>query len=63
VSKPSADPLLTVRAAVVLLLALLAGAAAAVLTYLEYHSVPGAGLAGGAAGGSAILLFNSVIAR
>lgn len=62
-SDSSADPLLTLRAAVILLLALLAGAIAAVLMYLEYHSVPGAALTGGGAIGGAILLFNSVIAR
>jgi hypothetical protein len=63
VPNPPADPLLTVRAAVVLLLSLLAGVSAAVLTYLAYHSVPGAVLAGGSAAGGAILLFNTVIGR
>jgi hypothetical protein len=63
VPKPPADPLLTVRAAVVLLLSLLAGVSAAVLTYPAYHSAPGAVLAGGSAAGGAVLLFNTVIGR
>jgi hypothetical protein len=63
VSNPPADPLLTVRAAVIFLLALLAGTVATVLTYLDSHSVPDAFLAGGGAVGGAVLLFNSVIGR
>lgn len=61
--EPSNGPLLTVRAALVLLLALLTGAVAATLTYLEYHSVPGAVLADGGATSGAILLFNTVIGQ
>lgn len=57
------DPLLTVRAAVILLLALLTGATAGVLAYLAHRSVPGAALTGGGAAGGAILLFNTVIGR
>jgi hypothetical protein len=58
-----ADPLLTVRAAVILLMAFLVGAAAALLTYLECRALPSAALAGGGAVGGAILLFNRVIGR
>lgn len=50
-------PLLTVRAALIFLLALTVGATAAVLTYLADHSAPGAVLAGGSAAGAAVLLF------
>ena len=55
------DPLLTVRAAVILLLSLLVGVAAGGLTYLVRRSLPEAVLAGGAATGSALLLFNTLI--
>jgi hypothetical protein len=57
------SPLLTVRATVIFLLALLVGTVAAVLAYLAYHSTPGAILTGGGATGGAILLFNTVIGR
>ena len=56
-------PLLTVRAAVILLLALLVGITAGLLTYLADSSVPGAVLAGGGATGAAIALFNTIIGR
>lgn len=58
-----AGPLLTVRAAVILLLALLTGTIAGVLAYLANHSAPGAVLTGGGAAGGAILLFNTMIGR
>jgi hypothetical protein len=54
-------PLLTVRAALIFLIALAAGAAAATLTYLAGHSVPAAALAGGSTAGGATLLFNTII--
>ena len=58
------DALQTVRAAVVLLFALLIGGTAAVLAYLDGRSVPAAVLVGGAALGAALaLLHNNVIAR
>jgi hypothetical protein len=58
------DALLTVRAAVVLLFALLIGGTAAVLAYLDGRSVPAAALVGGTALGAALaLLHNTVIAR
>jgi hypothetical protein len=63
VSNSPGDSLLTVRAAVILLLALLTGTAAGVLAFLAYHSAPGAILTGGSAAGGAILLFNTVIGR
>lgn len=62
-SQSSPDPLLSVRAAVVLLLALIVGGSAAALTYLAHRSVPGAVLIGGSATGAATLLFNGLIGR
>lgn len=56
-------PLLSVRAAVVLLLALLTGLCACGLAYLAGHSVPGALLLGGSTGGGAVMLFHNVIGR
>lgn len=60
---PAAGPLLTVRAAVILLLALLTGTIAGVLACLAGHSAPGAVLTGGGAAGGAILPFNTVTGR
>ena len=59
----SPDPLLTVRAAVILLLALVIGVLAGVLSYLTDHSVAGAVLWGGGAAGAALVLFNSIVSR
>lgn len=56
-------PLLTVRAAVVLLLALVVGVLAGGLAYLTDHSVPRAVLWGGSAAAGALLLFHTVIDR
>jgi hypothetical protein len=56
-------PLLTVRAAVILLLALVVGVLAGGLSYLTDHSVPHAVLWGGGAAGGALLLFHTVIGR
>jgi hypothetical protein len=63
VANTPTGPLLTVRAAVIFLLALLVGTIAAVLAFLAYHSAPGAVLTGGGAAGGAILLFNTLIGR
>jgi hypothetical protein len=63
VPKPSADPLLTVRAAVILLLALIVGSVAGVLGYMAHRSFPEAALIAGSATGGAVLLFNNVIGR
>ncbi|GAA4522568.1 hypothetical protein GCM10023191_101990 [Actinoallomurus oryzae] len=54
--------MLTLRAALVLLLAVLTGAVAGTLTYFARRSIPEALLAGGAATGGAIGLFNRLIA-
>lgn len=56
-------PLLSVRAAVVLLLALVVGLLVGGLSYLTDHSVPHAVLWGGSAAGGALLLFHTVIDR
>jgi len=56
-------PLLTVRAALVLLLALVVGVLAGGLSYLTDHSVSGAALWGGGAAGGALLLFHTIIGR
>lgn len=56
-------PLLSVRAAVVLLLALLVGLCACGLAYRAGHSLPAAVLIGGSATGGAVVLFNTLIGR
>jgi hypothetical protein len=56
------DTLLTIRAAVVLLLALLIGVLAGWLAYLKSQSVPGAMLVGGGAAAGAVIFFNQLIA-
>jgi hypothetical protein len=63
VTPASPGPLLTVRAAVVLLLALVVGVLAGVLSFLVDHSVPSAVLWGGGAAGGALMLFHSIIGR
>jgi len=54
-------PLFTVRAALVLLLAIVVGLIAGILAYLANRSVPAAVLVGGGATGGAVLLFNTLI--
>lgn len=61
-SQPTPPPLLTIRAAVVLLLAALTAIGAGLLTYFARRSIPEALLAAGAAGGAAIGVFNRLIA-
>ena len=56
-------PLLSVRSAVVLALALLVGLCACWLAYLTNHSPPADALVGGGAFGGAVMLFHTVIAR
>lgn len=58
---PPPGPLLTLRAAVILLLAVVIGVIAGVLAYLSGSTVPGAALVDGGASGGAILLFHTVI--
>ncbi|WP_232784547.1 hypothetical protein [Carbonactinospora thermoautotrophica] len=54
---------MTVRAAVVLLLAFVVGLLAGGLAYLAHRSLPTAVLVAGGAAGSALLLFHTVIGR
>ena len=62
-SSPPSVPLLTVRTAVVLLIAAVVGIAAGVLGFLAYRDVPVALLLAGGASGSALALFHSLLAR
>ena len=57
------NTLLSLRAAVILLLALATGGAAGILAYLAHRSVPAAALVGGGVVGSATVLFNNLIGR
>lgn len=59
----SPAPLLTVRAAVVLLLAFISALLAGGLAWLANPSLPAAVLVAGGAAGGAALLFNQVIGR
>ncbi|MEV4641130.1 hypothetical protein AB0J80_27690 [Actinoplanes sp. NPDC049548] len=54
-------PLLTVRATVVFLAAVVVGVVAGVLSYLDSASVSQAVLVGAGAAGSAVLLLHSII--
>lgn len=56
-------PLLTVRTALILLLAGATGILAASLGYLSSRSAPQAGLVGGSAFGAAVVFFNKIIER
>ena len=56
-------PLLSVRAAVVLLLSTLVAACATALSFMANHSLPEAGLVGGGALGGAVLFFHTIIGR
>jgi hypothetical protein len=62
-STPSTPPLLTVRAALIFLAALVVGVLAVALSVLSGTSVPAAVLLGGGATGGALLLFHTIIGR
>lgn len=62
-TQPPTGPLLSTRAALVFLLAVLSGLAAASLTVLSGGSLPTAVLAGGAATGGGLALFHSLIGQ
>jgi hypothetical protein len=55
------EPLLTLRAAFILLTATVASGAAGILTYLASASLPAAFLAGGSACATAITVLNAII--
>jgi hypothetical protein len=57
------DPLLNLRAALLLLIALIVGLIAGSLSYLSTRDVPAAVLIGGAAAGGALALFHNLLAR
>ena len=57
------DPLLTLRAAFILVTAVVVAAAAGVLTYLMTGSAPEATLAAGPAIAAAIVLLNGIVGR
>lgn len=60
---PPPGPLLTVRAAVVLLIAVVVGLIAGVTGYLAYRDFPTAVLVGGGAAGGTLALFHSLLDR
>jgi hypothetical protein len=60
-NKPASDRLLSVRAALILLLAVVVGGVAGALAFVAHHSVPEGFLAGGAAAGGALALFDRMI--
>jgi len=61
VPRPTPGPLLSVRAAVVLLIAAVVGLVAGALGFLATGSVPAAVLTGGGAAGGAALLFHTLV--
>lgn len=60
-NKPASDRLLSVRAALILLLGVVVGGIAGALAFMARHSVPESFLSGGAAAGGAIALFDRMI--
>jgi hypothetical protein len=62
-SSKSPGPLVDVRTAVVLMLALLVGIIAGVLSYLSGRDLAAATLVGGGATAGAMLLFHTVLGR
>lgn len=60
-SRPTPDPLLTVRTALVLLLSVVSALIAGVLTYLDGQSFAASALASAAAGASGLMLFHAII--
>ena len=59
----SPGPLLSVRSAFVLMLALIIAIVAGVLSYLSAHDLPAAILVAGSAGAGATVLFHTLLAR
>lgn len=58
---PSPGPLLTVRATLVLLIAIIVGSVAGGLSYLAQHNVATSVLVAGGAAGGALVLFQNLI--
>jgi hypothetical protein len=59
--RPAKPRLLTTRSVVIVMIAAFIGAIACVLTYLSFHSLPQALLAGGAATGGCTGLLNQLL--
>ncbi|EMF56423.1 MULTISPECIES: hypothetical protein [Streptomyces] len=59
--QPAGQPLLGLRSAIVLMLGVLTGTGAGVLTYLAQSSLPAAGLAAGAGFGVGVMFFHAII--
>ncbi|MFE4177457.1 hypothetical protein ACFRR7_36385 [Streptomyces sp. NPDC056909] len=59
--QPAGQPLLGLRSAIVLLLGVLTGTGAGVLTYLAQRSLPAAALAAGASFGAGVMFFHAII--
>ncbi len=62
-STPPSGPLLTVRATVVLLAAIMVGLVAGGLGYLAHHDVATGFLIGGGTVGGALVLFHTLVGR
>jgi hypothetical protein len=62
-SQQSQTPLLSLRAAVILTLALILGIAAGLLTYTAHRNLADATLFGGGAMATAVVVLNGLIAR
>ena len=60
-NKRASDRLVSVRAALILLLTVVVGGIAGALAFVARHSAPEAFLAGGAAAGGALALFDPMI--
>jgi hypothetical protein len=60
-TSPPPGPLLTARAAMILLIAIMVGSVAGTLGYFANHDAPTAILIGGGATGNAIILFHTVL--
>lgn len=60
---PPSDPFLSVRTALILVIALLVGIVAGALGFLGYGTVAGAVLIGGGAAGGAMMMFHAVLGR
>jgi hypothetical protein len=60
---PPPGPLLSIRAALILLIAIVVGLAAGVLSYFSNGGIATAVLIGGAGAGGALMLFHSLLDR
>jgi hypothetical protein len=60
---PPPGPLLSVRAALVLLIAVVVGLVAGILGYFAYGGIATAALIGGGGGGGALALFHTLLDR